>query len=459
MKLHLNFAILLVATAMMACNSPKDRVEVWVSKADSTILLEQQPGINFSKNQIGEVIEVDTNQKCQMINGVGAALTWSSAYVFKNYLTPETRLQLFRELFTPEGIGINVVRLTIGSSDFSRGNHSYSETPDTSLSNFTLAMDMDEVVPMMKEILAVNPNITIIASPWSPPAWMKSSNSMVGGNLLKQHYGAYANYLVKYIKAMQEQGIPIYGITVQNEPEFGTATYPCMLMSAQEQNEFIRYYLGPRMAQNGLTTRIILFDHNCDSPQYPISILNDSITRKYVDGSGFHLYKGEIEALCTVHEAHPDKNIYFTEQSGGGWAPNFGDNLLWYSETLMVKAMRCWSKTVLLWNLALDENDGPKNNGCSNCWGVVQVPSNGAVKRNAEYYALGHFGKFVLPNATRLVSTMQKVSNVAFLNPDGSKVLIAVNTSGQPVAFTVKCGGRQFIYQMGGREVVTFRWK
>ena len=317
MKLHSNFTIMLVAIAMMACSSPKDRVEVWVSKADSSMLLEQQPGINFSNDQVGEVIDVDTNQLCQKVNGVGAALTWSSAYVFKNYLTPEARLQLFRELFTPEGIGINVVRLTIGSSDFSQGNHSYSETPDTSLSNFSLDMDMGEVVPMMREILAVNPDITIIASPWSPPAWMKTSNSMVGGSLLRQYYGVYAGYLVKYIKTMQELGIPIYGITVQNEPEFGTATYPCMLMSAQEQNEFIRDYLGPRMAQNDLKTRIILFDHNCDSPQYPISILNDSVTRRYVDGSGFHLYKGEIEALCSVHDAHPDKNIYFTEQSGG----------------------------------------------------------------------------------------------------------------------------------------------
>lgn len=453
------FVLLLVSAATVSCKKNTDSVAVLVSKADSTVLLQLQDNVPFSNTVKGEIISVDMNDKRQQMEGVGAALTWSSAYVLKNNLNSADRQKLFTELFTPEGIGISYIRLTIGSSDFSPGNHSYSESPDTSLQNFSIDMDLNEVVPILKEILAVNPTIKIMASPWSPPAWMKTTKSMVGGSLLPEYYGVYANYLIRYIKAMQGLGITIDAITVQNEPEYGEATYPCMLMRAEEQKVFIRDYLGPRMTQDGISTKIILFDHNCDSPQYPISIMNDSIAKGYVAGAGFHLYKGDIGALCQVHEAHPDKDLYFTEQSGGGWAPKFNDNILWYTGTLIVGATRCWSRNVLLWNLALDENDGPKNNGCSNCWGVVQVSSKGDVRRNAEYYALGHYGKFVQDGAIRLGSTQQPVQNVAFLNPDGTKVLLAVNPSNADKDVTVDCDGRMFSFSLAGRSAATFYWK
>jgi glucosylceramidase len=429
----------------------QQRVAVWLSSADSSVLLRHATTVKMTSTSSpasGEVILIDPANTCQVMDGVGAALTWSSAYVLKNNLKPTARKRLLKELFTPEGIGINYLRLTIGSSDFSNGNHSYSEYPDSSLSNFSLAMDMGEVIPVLKEILQVNPGIKIMASPWSPPGWMKTGGDMVGGSLKPECYDIFADYLIKYVRTMADLGITVDAITVQNEPEYGTAAYPCMFMTAAEQKIFVRDHLGPEMQKAGCSFKIILFDHNCDSPHYPISILDDPEAKKYADGSGFHLYKGEISALCTVHEAHPDRNIYFTEQSGGGWAPDFGGNLRWFAGNLIIGATRCWSKNVLFWNLALDEHDGPTNNGCKDCWGVVKVSTSGKIKRNAEYYALGHYGKFVKAGAKRVATHQDKVLNSAFINPDGSMVLIAMNTSEDTREITVITGGKNLKYTL-----------
>lgn len=404
-------------------------------------------------------VVINFQEKYQAMEGVGAALTGSSAIVFKHNLSAAKRSELFKELFTPQGIGIDYVRLTIGASDFSRRTFSYCDEVDSSLTKFSLAEDEREVIPMMKEILAVNPKIKIMASPWSPPGWMKSSNSMVGGHLKPECYDLYARYLIKYIEQMGKHGIRIDAITVQNEPEYGTAQYPCMLMSAEEQKVFVRDFLGPKFASRKIKTKIILFDHNCDNPSYPISILNDKVARKFVAGSGFHHYAGSVDALCAVHNAHPDKDLYFTEQSGGGWAPNFSDNVQWYTGHLMVGAMRCWSKNMLLWNLALDENDGPKNNGCSNCWGIVRIKSDGTVERNAEYYALGHYGKFVRQNARRVSSSTGVVDNVAFVNPNGEKVVVAANRSDKAQKISFLFEGQRLTHTFEAHEVASFIWR
>ena len=248
-------------------------------------------------------------------------------------------------------------------------------------------------------------------------------------------------------------------MTVQNEPEFGTAAYPCMDMTADEQKAFIRGHLGPKLQAAGLDTKIVLFDHNCDNPDYPISILNDSLAKQYVDGSGFHLYKGNVTALCKVHEAHPDRNIYFTEQSGGAWAPDFDQNLRWYVGELFVGAMNCWSKNALLWNLALDENNGPKNFGCQDCYGVVEINKAGEVKKHAEYYALAHYGKYIQPNAKRLVSSGDAVKGAAFLNPDGTMVYMAVYYGDKDKEVQIQADKKNFSYTFKPGEVVTFKWK
>lgn len=399
-----------------------------------------------------------TDVKCQTVEGVGAALTHSSAYVFNHNLSAQQRDSLFRVLFTPEGIGLNYTRLCIGASDFAFNLFSYSEKEDFSLSNFTIAEDYKDVIPMLKEIRAINPNLQIMATPWSPPGWMKTSGSMVGGKLRTDCYDVYADYLIKFLQAYDQEGITIHTLSVQNEPEYGTAAYSCMDMTAEEQKVFIRDHFGPKLKASGLLTKIVLFDHNCDNPEYPISILNDSVAKQYADGSGFHLYKGEISALCTVHEAHPDRNVYFTEQSGGGWAPDFDQNVRWYVGELIAGAMNCWSKNVLVWNLALDENFGPKNSGCQDCFGLVEVNSNGKVKNNAEYYALGHYGKAVQYGAVRLASEGDALKGVAFQNLDRSLVYMGTYYGKEPKEICVQSGKKAFSYVFSPGEVFTFKW-
>lgn len=455
-----NFSLLfLISLLSTSCGMSKNLVQVWSSKPETKeLLVEKEQYLATAKEKAADVISVFPDQSCQTVEGVGAALTHSSAYVFHHNLDPDKRDSLFRVLFTPEGIGINYTRLCIGSSDFSSNLFSYSESEDFSLRNFSIKWDYEDVIPMLKEILAINPNLQIMATPWSPPGWMKTNGSMVGGKLRTDCYGVYADYLIKYIQAYQKEGITINTLSVQNEPEFGTANYPCMDMKAEEQKVFIRDYLGPKMKASGIKTKIILFDHNCDSPNYPISIMDDSKAKLFVDGSGFHLYKGDISALCTVHNAHPDKNIYFTEQSGGGWAPDFDENVRWYVGHLFSGAMNCWSKNVLLWNLALDENDGPKNFGCQNCWGVVRVKSNSEIEQNAEYYAIGHYGKVVQQGAKRLVSDSRDVRGVAFRNPDGSFAYIGVYDGKSPKMIRIVCGEKDFIYNFSPGEVISFKW-
>lgn len=442
--------------ALAACQPPAAEVTVWSSLPDTDQLLIEGKAGFVKESALKEIATIFPDQERQVMDGVGAALTHASAYVFHNNLSDERRDSLFRVLFTPEGIGINYTRLCVGASDFSYDLFSYSETEDFTLANFSIAKDYEDVIPMLKEIIAINPGIRIMASPWSPPAWMKTNGSMIGGKLRPDCYDVYADYLIKYIQAYAAEGITIHSMTVQNEPEYSTAAYPCMDMTAEEQKVFIRDHLGPKMATAGVTTKIVLFDHNCDNPDYPIHILNDSIARQYAAGSGFHLYKGEINALCKVKEAHPDKDLYFTEQSGGGWAPDFDQNVRWYAGHLFAGAMNCWSRNVLLWNLALDEDHGPKNFGCQDCYGVVTVRSDGTIGHNGEYYAIGHYGKAVQPGAIRLESKADGLSAVAFKNPDGTIVYLAVyyGTSDRPMKITD--GERSFEYTFRPGEVATF---
>ena len=444
---------------LISC-SQTEKVQVLSSLPDTDSLLVEKE-ILFGKDlkKTTEITRITPADTCQTVHGVGAALTHASAWVFHHNLTPAKRDSVFRELFTPAGIGINYTRLAVGASDFSFNFFSYSETEDFTLSNFSIAEDHKDVIPMLKEILVINPGMQIMATPWSPPAWMKTNKSMVGGKLRPDCYDVYADYLIKYIQAYKQEGIEIHTMTVQNEPEYGTAAYPCMDMTAEEQKVFIRDHFGPKLKASGLKTKIVLFDHNCDNPDYPISIMNDEKAKEYVDGSGFHLYKGHISALCKVQEAHPDRNIYFTEQSGGGWAPDFDQNVRWYVGELFVGAMNCWSKNALLWNLALDENNGPKNFGCQDCYGVVEINKSGDIKKHAEYYAIAHFGKYIQPNAKRLISSGDAVKGAAFLNPDGTMVYMGVYYGSETKEVLIQTDKKLFSYTFKPGEVVTFKWK
>jgi glucosylceramidase len=306
-------------------------------------------------------------------------------------------------------------------------------------------------------ILQINPQIKILGSPWSAPVWMKDNKSSVGGSLEKQYYDAYANYFVKYIRAMKAEGITIDAITPQNEP-LNPKNNPSMYMDANAQADFIKNSLGPAFEKAGLSTKIICYDHNADVPEYPLTVLQDPDARKYVDGSAFHLYGGDISALSKVHHAFPDKNIYFTEQYTGSGS-SFADDLSWAIENLIIGATKNWSRNVLEWNLASDPNLAPHTDGgCTTCLGAVTVNGN-AITRNQSYYIIAHASKFVRPGSTRIFTTdIPGLANVAFLTPDGKKVLIVINTSKQLQQFDIKFKETIAPASLNAGAVATYVW-
>ena len=446
-----------------------ESVSVWLTKADKSKLLLPQSNVNFS-NDSGindHTINVNENITYQKMDGFRASLTDSSAWLIQNKLSTAARDTLMTNLFDKtNGIGISLLRQTIGSCDYSRNLYSYDDMPsgqtDDNLNNFSIDHDNAYIVPLLQQALQKNSSIKIIASPWSPPGWMKSSGSMIGGTLNTSAYNAYANYFVKYINAYKELGLPIYAITVQNEPEYAPSNYPGMLMSASEQANFIKNNLGPAFIGNSIPTKIIAYDHNFNDVNYPLSVLGDSGANPYVAGTAWHLYAGGQESMTTVHNAYPTKDNWFTEGSDGSWA---GDGS-WHDsfKQHMAKAIRVtrnWSKSVLWWNMALDENNGPTILQSSTCYGVVTVnQSTGAVSYNADYYTLGQFSKFVDSGASRIESNSfdNDVEDVAFKNPDGSKVLVVNNVNTVDKSVKVKWGSQSVTYNIPADSAITFKW-
>lgn len=432
-----NLALAGAAFFIISCAGTKNitQAELWQTKGDKTVSLQKVEIVTPVSVQKEISITIDSEKKYQEILGVGASLTHSSADVLFNNISAEKRKEVLEDLFTKKGIGIDYLRLNIGASDFSPGNFSLNDTPgDVEMKNFNFSVDEKYFLPVLAEITRINSKLHLMGSPWSPPGWMKSNNSMVGGELRKEYYPAMANYLSVYVKEMQKKGFNISALTIQNEPLYDKAAYPCMLMTAEMQRDFIKENLGPKFRKEKIKTHIIAYDHNWDHPDYGITILSDPEAAQYVEGTAFHAYAGKVDAMGEVHRAFPEKGIFFTEQSGGGWAPDYSANLSWNVGTLIIEGMRNWTKNVLLWNLALDEKDGPTNKGCLNCRGVVTVTSDGKIKKNEEYYSLGHLGKFLQQGARRIESgdtATEGIKNISFLNPDGKIIVLMTNFSGE----------------------------
>lgn len=463
--------MLLLATALVACEnktksttSAKPDVELWITTGDKAALLKKIAGVSFSAVADSlPVINVDTSQQFQTIDGFGYSLTGGSAYLINQKLTPPEREALLKELFLTDGsnIGISYLRVSIGASDLDDHVFSYADLPkgktDKALESFSIAEDTRNLIPVLKEILKLNPDIKVMGSPWSPPVWMKTNNSPKGGSLKPEFYETYAIYFVKYIQAMAAEGITIDAVTLQNEPEH-PGNKPSMLMTAEEQALFVKKHLGPAFETAGIKTKIVVYDHNCDHPDYPITVLNDAEAKKYIDGSAFHLYLGEISALSKVHEAYPDRNIYFTEQ----WtSPNgtFDGDLRWHTKELIVGATRNWSRTVLEWNLAADPEFNPHTDegGCTQCMGALTIGDS--VSRNVSYYIIAQASKFVRPGSVRIASNIvDTLHNVAFITPEGKKVLIVVNDSDVPKQFAVKAHGKSFVTGLAASSVATIIW-
>jgi glucosylceramidase len=443
-------------------------VDVYVTTADRSKLLAREPSIAWASDTVGTpIIDVDDAQRFQSMVGFGAALTDASAWLITHRLSASGRDSLLRELFGAEpGVSFSFVRVDMGASDFSLHHYSYDDMPagqrDSALMHFSIDPDRTETIPILRDALRLNPQLTVMASPWSAPGWMKTTDSMIKGTLRADAYEPFARYFVRFIRDYAAAGVPISLITVQNEPHFEPDNYPGMRLEPPARARFVAQYLGPALAHAGVHTRVLDWDHNWNEPDSPLRVLADSSARPYIAGIAWHCYGGDVSAQSQVHDAYPDKDTYFTECSGGRWAPNFGENLLWMTRTLIIGSTRNWARGVLMWNLALDEHDGPHTGGCGNCRGVVTIDSaSGRVTRNEEYYAFGHASRFVHAGASRVQSTSvaNVLETVAFRNTDGSMALIVANPASNPVTFTVRVHARAFHATLPAAAVATFRWR
>ena len=431
--------------------------------AQGTLFADLDEPFASDEQPVNATIAVDSRERFQEIDGFGYTLTGGSALVL-SLMDAAPRRALLEELFAdpPVGIGVSYLRVSIGSSDLDPETFSYSMPPsgetDPDLELFTLDHDREYLIPMLREILQIRPDLLIMASPWSAPTWMKSNFRTVGGTLKSEYQGVYAQYFVRYVQEMASEGIRIDAVTVQNEPLHG-GNNPSMTMLDFQQAEFVRDHLGPAFADAGIGTRIIIYDHNADRLDYPLRVLSDPDAAAYVDGTAFHLYGGEISALSEVHEAYPDKRIYFTEQ----WVGAPGDmirDLLWHTENLIVGATRNWSRIVLQWNLAADPSQDPHTpGGCDRCLGALTIDGNDVV-RNPAFYIIAQASAFVPRGSIRVGSNeVDGLPNVAFLTPDDRIVLIVANTGRRERNVRIELGRKATTARLPARGVVSYSWE
>jgi glucosylceramidase len=491
-------ALILGLTAVPAAqaSSPQSwapQAQVWVTTADRSELLAQRPSVTFGTTPSTDpTIVIDPDRSYQAVDGFGAAITDSSATVLEG-LAPDVRAQTMRKLFDPvQGIGVSFLRQPIGSSDFtaSAEHYTFDDVPagqtDFALKHFSVAHDQAAVLPLLREAKRLNPALSVMATPWSPPAWMKTTGSLIGGRLKDDPavYDAYARYLVKFVQAYAAAGVPVDFLSMQNEPQNRTpAAYPGTDLPVAQEEKVIEA-LGPKLRAASPRTKILAYDHNWathpgdiattppgSSPEtdYPYEILSGPAAR-WVAGTAYHCYYGDPSAQTALHDAFPNKGIWFTECSGSANAADppskvFRDTLTWHARNIVIGTTRNWASSAVNWNIALDSTGGPHNGGCDTCTGLVTVQPDGSVTTDAEYYTIGHLSKFVKPGARRIASTSfgttgwnGQVMDVAFRNPDGSTALIVHNENDNPSTFAVNVGNRTFEYTLPGGALATFTW-
>ena len=445
--------------------APAQSVSVWLTTHDQTQTLQPQAPVSFSTGGGGtNPIVVDETQLYQQIEGFGAAFTDTTGYNLNESATVSQRNLAMTNLFTRNGngIGLSFVRDPMAACDLSLSVYSYDDLPagqtDTNLTNFSIAHDQKDIIPLLQLALQLNPQLKTMANPWSPPGWMKTSGSMIGGTLLTNMYAPFALYFVKYIQAYQAAGVPVNYISLQNEPLYQPPDYPGMGMDAGTQTTVLRDYILPSLAANNLTnTKVLVYDHNWDQPTYPETVLSDSTVdaSSQVAGTAWHGYGGTPGAMLTLQAGYSSKGNWETEHSGFE-----GNDQVKSDFEEIIHVMRSWGKAYVKWNLAGDQNDGPHTGGCGDCRPLVYVNSTShTVSYSIEYYTLGHFSKFVLPGAYRIYSSdAAGIVSAAFLNPDGSKALVAFNDTTNTTSFQVQWGTQTFSYTLASYCGATFTW-
>lgn len=443
-------------------------VRSWVTDLETDQRLAEQPVLSWQDGPgaDGRSMIIDPTRRYQEMAGFGASMTDSSATVLGENLEADTREAVMRDLFSPEhGIGLSMLRQPMGASDLSaHGSYSYDDMPegetDEDLSEFSIDHDRQAIIPRLLEARAINPDLTLMASPWSPPGWMKTSDSMIDGVLKPEYYDTYADYFARFLTGYADVGLPTHYVSVQNEPLYAPADYPGQHLPAEDAADFIGDHLGPAVARVSPDTQILGYDHNWDNTAYPESVFADRDASRYVPGTAWHCYGGQVEAQSLSHNSFPDRQAFLTECSGGEWQ---GTRAEAFEQTMasVIGVPRNWGQSVVLWNLALDENNGPNNGGCLTCRGVVTAATDGTVTKELEYWALGHASRFVRPGAVRIASsipTVAEISNVAYENADGTQVVVAYNGSGQEQQFDIQLGDRHASTSLAAGAAATYTW-
>lgn len=455
------------------------------------MLLAQQPSVTFgtTAGTASYTIQVTPSNVLQPWDGVGGSLTDSAATVLA--ALPSTQKQtVLNSLFSQTtGIGLNMVRLPMGASDFSAsGNYSYDDVPagqtDTSLASFSIAHDQTNIIPLLQSISTINTNMKIIASPWSPPAWMKTNASMNGvsnastttSQIKSSDFSVLANYFVKFIQAYEAQGLSIYAISAQNEPLNSSSGYPTAIFIPTDESTFIASNLGPALSTAGLSSvKIFGMEDNWADTSYAQTLLQSS-AESYVAGTSFHWYNGVVSAMSTIEELNANKGVWFTEATDTVYcatpttcpvltSPVFSSTgFALQMQNLIMGVPQNYGRSIVGWNLALNQNEGPQNGGCTDCVGLLTVNSNtspASIYYNTLYYALGHIGKFVTPGAFVIGTTTQGTSgveSVGFLNPDGSIVVVAYNGGSSTTTVNLSWNSQSFNYAIPANSAVTFKW-
>jgi glucosylceramidase len=450
----------------VACPLSAQTVRSYQSTSDLSSALAAQPALAFTAKTSASplTITVNDNERFQTMDGFGASMTEGSAWLLHDRMSPALSHDVMTKLFDPSsGIGLSFLRLPIGSTDLSLNHYSYDDMPadqqDPELRHFSTTHDEAYVFPVMREMLKLNPAITVMATPWSPPAWMKTHNSMVGGSLREDDMSAYAEYIVRSLQSFQKAGIPVKYLTVQNEPLHETEDFPGTLMLADQQKRLIGRYLGPDLRHAGLQTQLLAYDHNWDHPEYPIEVLSDPAAAPFMAGSALHCYGGEPSGQSIVHDRFPDRGIWMTECSGGTWQKKAA---LEVTAHLLIDSTRNWAKAVALWGIVLDTDHNPHAGGCGTCRGLVTLDTKQmSVSYTGDFYALAQASKFVHPGAIRIDSSSFKsesLESVAFQNLDGSIVLLVLNDRNDAAKFDVNWNAKAFHASLPPEALVTYIW-
>ena len=480
---------IVLAGILAACNSPaenlsgsgngggeisgeKNVVKAYVTTSDrSHLFTEKDLEFNRPASMSPYIVNLDFDRTYQTVDGFGAAVTGATSYNLMK-MQQEDRTAFLKDIFDrEEGLGSSLIRVSIGASDFPAGRKEFTWCDTEGIENFAPhSDDVQYLVPVLKEIYAINPDVKIIGSPWSAPVWMKESASWTSASLKPEYYDDYAQYFVKWIQYMESQGFDIYAVTPQNEP-LNKGNSMSMYMGWQQQRDFIKQALGPAFRDAGIDTKILVFDHNfnydniADQIGYPLHIYEDPDASQYVAGSAWHSYGGNVSELDQIIYEYPDKEIYFTEASIGAWNYTFENCLVNDFETIFIGTLSRMGKGVTLWNLLLDDKGGPYGSAgaCTTCYGAVDISSSDyhTLTYRTHYYNIAHASKVIMPGAVRIGTEgfeLDGLDYLAFRNPDGSIGVIIVNKNTGAQTLTFNTDEYSVNYEVPGRSLVSLSW-